>query len=193
MTFPKARLAVSACLLIAWLAYLGFLVYETRNVVVLSKPQLMVAETYAVVEVRDQDGRPNPEVEIVSASSRHGEVLMPAKVELPDLSVCTKEQGYQGPGKYLVPLNPSPNGYVIVAVPRIDPYGRQALTHGTVEAFGVFSHRVRRRLPLVEARQLQKEWEEAGYKTSLLEEEIRIYPWTPETEAQLKAFTAAMK
>src|SRR5271156_3548104 len=69
MTFPKARLAVSACLLVAWLGYLGFLVYETRDVVVLSRPQFMVAQVYAVVNVRDQQGRADSDVEVVWASS----------------------------------------------------------------------------------------------------------------------------
>ena len=198
MTFPKARLAVAACLLIGWILYLGVLVYLTRGGVVLSKPQFLIAQLYIVVDLTDgtrSGPAPNINVEKVLWSADSADEQLAGKVlPLSDISACTKENGYKGPGKYLVPLmSSSPGSYLIAPVPRVDPYGRQALTHGSVEAVGVFSHRVRRRLPLVEAREQRKEWEKAGYDVSLTEEEIRIYPWNPETEAQLASLIAAKK
>jgi hypothetical protein len=142
MTFPKARLAVSACLLVAWLGYLGFLVYETRDAVVLSRPQFMIAQVYAVVNVRDQQGRADADVEVVWASSANGEVTLPPRLLIPDVADCAKEQGYRGAGKYLLPLTSSSGNYKIAPLP-----------HGG----------------------------------------ICIYPWTPETEAQLKPFLGTKK
>src|SRR2546426_1012264 len=63
MTFPKARLVVSACLFMGWLGFLAYLVAESRTIV-LSKPQFLVAKLYVVVDVRDKDDRANPDVTV---------------------------------------------------------------------------------------------------------------------------------
>ena len=105
MTFPKARLVVSACLFLAWLGFLGFLVYQSRNLVVLSRPQFLIAQMYVVVEVRDDGGKPDPNVAV-------HEVLWVAEpadaalhnLNLLDLPACDKAHGYRGAGKYLLPL-----------------------------------------------------------------------------------------
>ena len=57
MTFPKARLVVSACLFVGWLVFL-FVLWLRSSDVILSHPQFMIAQVYAVVEIRDADGKP---------------------------------------------------------------------------------------------------------------------------------------
>jgi hypothetical protein len=123
MTFPKARLAVSACLLVAWLLYLGYLVVETRDQVVLSKPQLMVAQAYVVVDIRNGESANHPAAEVTiekvlwstdaKDKQREGQRILLA--ELLDLA---KQAGYRGPGQYLVPMNHFQNGFVMVSLPR---------------------------------------------------------------------------
>ena len=154
MTFPKARLAVSACLLIAWLLYLGYLVYQTRDVVILSKPQFMVARAYVIVDIR-QGGRldiPSEDVtfeKVLWQANPNGNLQAGQQLHVAILAECRKENGYHGPGKYLLPLLRAVPPYLIAPAPRILE-GRPA--------------------PIVV-----------------------IYPWTPETEAQLKPFLEAKK
>ena len=121
MTFPKARLAVSACLLVAWLLYLGFLVYGTRDVVVLSKPQFMIAQLYVVVDVGAGAGADGPSEDVTVdkvlwSANPADQPLTGQILHLADLEQCGKENGYHGAGKYLVPLLKSP--YRIAPVPR---------------------------------------------------------------------------
>ena len=149
MTFPKARLAVAACLLVGWLLYLGFLVYQSRDVAFLSKPQFMKAELYVVVELTDgTHGGPAPDVtveKVLWSADAADRQLAGKRLHIANIAACAKENGYKGEGKYLVPLKrPAPDSYLVVSVPRFD-------------------------------------------------EPIRIYPWTPEAEAQLNPLIAAKK
>jgi hypothetical protein len=129
MTFPKARLAVSACLFVAWLVFL-FVVWLRSSPIILSKPQFLIAELYVVVEARDERGKADPEViveEVLWASDPADEHLVNKTLRLPDLSTCGEKHGYKGAGKYLVPLVKSAGiPFRIAPVPRDDI--RQAST-----------------------------------------------------------------
>jgi hypothetical protein len=193
MTFPKARLAVSACLFVAWLFFL-FVVWLRSSPIILSKPQFLSADVFVLVEVRDERGKAAPEMmieEVLWASDPADEMLAKKSLRLADLSACRKENGYHGAGKYLVPLVKSTAAPLMIApVPRVD---YRQFTHGTVEVFGFFSHRVKRRLPITEAQSVQKDFEEAGYTTSFMQEEIRIYPWQPRLRAEVEEIVQAKK
>jgi hypothetical protein len=194
MTFPKVRLIVSACLFLAWIGFLFFLVVDSRTIV-LSKPQFLIAQLYVIVQVRDDRGKADPDVTVeeVPWSADHADQQLAGQVlHVPDLTACAKEHGYEGAGKYLLPLVKSTTApFLIAPVPHVD--SRQALTHGTVEVFGLFSHRVFRRLPVREARQEREKWRERGYTTDLTEEEIRVYPWTPDTRTQVDRLVAGKR
>lgn len=191
MTFPKARLAVSACLFVGWLVFL-FVLWLRSSAVILSKPQFMAAQAFVVVEVRDRNGIADAEVSVAEVLWSSGQ-LTEKTLHLPDLSACSKAHGYQGAGKYLLPLASVDGRLEIAPVPHIWGYPHAPPTHGTVEAPGLFSHRLARRLPLADAVKLENEWKEAGYKVSFEYEEIRIYPWTPDTRAQVESLIAAKK
>ena len=102
MTFPKARLVVSACLFVGWLVFL-FVLWLRSSSVILSHPQFMIAQVYAVVEIHDADGKPAPDVKVE-------EVLWPAEfvkkgpLNVVNLPMAGAEHGYGGAGRYLVPL-----------------------------------------------------------------------------------------
>jgi hypothetical protein len=195
MTFPKARLVVSACLFLAWLGFLLYLVIDSRKVV-LSKPQFLVAQLYAIIEAtagNPGDVHPDATVTVTQVlwSAHDADRKLEKQVlRLPDLAECTKEHGYLGAGKYLLPLIESSDGWMIASLPRF-VYRAPHPTHGTVEAFGIFSHRVARRRPIADARKLKEEWVEAGYRVQLVEEELRLYRWCSDTQAQVSELIAA--
>jgi hypothetical protein len=105
MTFPRVRLTVSAILFVAWLLYLLSLVIVSRHTIVLSRPQFLVADLTAIAEVSDDNGKPSPKVKVHPFASRDpddekldGQTI--AIANLPDAA----EQGYAGPGSYILPL-----------------------------------------------------------------------------------------
>ena len=152
MTFPKARLVVSAVLFLTWLGFLAYLV-STSTKVILSRPQFMIAQLYVVAEVREGPANDalNPEVTIDSVlwSARPADAkLVGAKVALPEIEACGKKQGNHGTGKYLFALQRTNTGdFEIAPVPHTLNFATTPATHGTLESFGVFSHHLQRRLP----------------------------------------------
>jgi hypothetical protein len=106
MTFPRARLAVSAALFLVWLGYLLLLVVMSRHTVVLSRPQLLVAELCVLAELTG-DGVPDDEVTIkgVYWSIHAGdETLKGKRVRVRNL-VDAALQGYEQPGLYILALD----------------------------------------------------------------------------------------
>src|SRR2546423_376110 len=104
MTVPKARLVAFAILFLPCIAILFYLVLETKNVSV-AKAQFLIAQAVLVVEVRGEDGRPDPRVAVKEVLWCRDPAIRPQvgqKLRLTDLLACKKEQGYTGPGDYLV-------------------------------------------------------------------------------------------
>jgi hypothetical protein len=99
------------------------LVVDSRTIV-LSKPQFMIAQLYAVVEVRDQGGKADSDVtveDVLWTADKSDQQLAGQALHVAELPVCTKEQGYQGAGKYLVPLiKANGAGFLIAPYPRVD-------------------------------------------------------------------------
>jgi hypothetical protein len=191
MTFPKARVIVAACLFLGWLGFLLYLVVNSRTVV-LSKPQFMRAQVYAIAEIQGK-GRiltgHAQIVEILWCADAADQKLVGEQIELPRMIAASESSRDAETARYLVALEKTADGkFEIAPVPHTDP--RQTMTHGTVEAFGLFSHRVMRRLPIENARMVKKEWEAEGYVANLTPEELRIYPWTPDTRAQAERLIA---
>ncbi|MCI0376240.1 MAG: hypothetical protein L0215_01405, partial [Gemmataceae bacterium] len=107
MVFPKARLAVSACLFLGWIGFLLFLVLKTRAPVILSRPQFLVSPLHVIAEVRDKNGLPDPEVTVVQVawtSDTADEKLAGVKLFVEDLPYSGPDQGWTGAGQYLLPL-----------------------------------------------------------------------------------------
>jgi hypothetical protein len=107
MTFPRARLAVSAALFLAWLGYLLYVVLASQRTIVLSRPQLLVAGLCILGDVSDDgSGKPAREVKVIDVFwSAPADLKLAGQNitvdNLPDAAV----QGYIGPGKYILPLN----------------------------------------------------------------------------------------
>lgn len=198
MTFPKARLAVSACLFLGWLGFLFFLWWQAPTVV-LSKPQFLIAQAYVVVDIKAGGRGPmgaDEEVKVVS-------VLWPEKVRqdlagqvlrIPEVASCTETSGYQRPGIYLLPLMKAPDSWIIAPVPRLEYFPREKPTHGSLEAAGIFGVRSAWRLPYDEAKKVKKDWEALGYDhVALRAEELRIYVWNADAKTQVNDLIASKK
>ena len=103
MTFPRARLVVSAALFLAWLGYLLLLVLMSRETIVLSHSQFLAADLWAIAELSDNDGKPAVKVRIVEVAFPGGNEVLKGDAEVPNLSDAGP-QGYRGPGQYILPL-----------------------------------------------------------------------------------------
>jgi hypothetical protein len=121
MTFPKARLIVSACLFLAWLGFLLFLIIDARRITI-STPQFEIAQLCVVVDVNDQEGHPDPTVtvdEVLWALMPADQQLAKKSLLLPDLLGLGRASGYRDAGKYVVPLiKTGPGAYAIAPLPR---------------------------------------------------------------------------
>ena len=107
MVSPKARLAVSAGLFLAWIGFLVYLVAQTRAPVILSRPQLLVSSLTVLAEVREKDGRPAPTIQVKKvhrALDAEDAKLDGTQITVEDLVDCGAKQGWAGPGEYIVPL-----------------------------------------------------------------------------------------
>jgi hypothetical protein len=121
MTFPKARLVVSALLFLGWL---GFLLYLrlSSGTIILSRPQFLIATVVAVADVSgDDDGlQPSVKIDEVLWSAHSSDAKLAGQtLELRELTGCDRRAGNHGPGKYILPLQKAASGkYEIVPIPR---------------------------------------------------------------------------
>ena len=107
MVFPKARLVVAALLFVAWLGFLAYLVLQTRDLIVVSRPQILVSQLCILAQVDDNHGRPSRDIsvaEVLWSESARDSALAGRHVALVDLPDIGAEQGYGGAGTYLIPL-----------------------------------------------------------------------------------------
>jgi hypothetical protein len=107
MVFPKARLAVSAGLFLAWIGFLFYLVVRTRDPVILSRPQFLVSNLVVLAEVKEDKGRPAPNIkikEVLRSADPSDQSLAGTEIQVEDLADCLKPQGWDGAQTYIVPL-----------------------------------------------------------------------------------------
>ena len=102
-----ALLAAAAGLFAAWIGYLAFLALTASHPVVLSRPQLLVADLYVTARLSAKEGKPAPEVTIDKTLwTRDEKDALPSgtQVTVANLADCGAEQGWQGEGVYVLPL-----------------------------------------------------------------------------------------
>ncbi|HEX5273325.1 MAG TPA: hypothetical protein VFW33_22670 [Gemmataceae bacterium] len=114
----RRLLYLAAGLFAAWIAYLAFLALTTGHPTVLSRPQFLVADVWAVAEVEDL-GKPIKVVEVAYAKGEAPE--KGSTIEVGNLSACKED--WKGPGRYIVPLTRDGTAYRVPAVPRSPGYG----------------------------------------------------------------------
>ncbi|MBM3993829.1 MAG: hypothetical protein FJ303_06710 [Planctomycetes bacterium] len=193
MTFPRARVAVAALLLLGWLGFLLYLVIDSPRVI-LSTPQFLLAEAYVVASVSDANGAPSEVVtvdEVLWAKSDELSRLAKKTVRLADLFGCGKSSGYVGAGKYVLPLRKSYGALEITPIPWYRGYQHGPPTHATLESAGLPPPHVVRRLPIGEALERKKVLADAGHRVQIYDEELRIYPHTAEVRSQVDKLIAS--
>jgi hypothetical protein len=122
MMSPKARLVLAASLFIAWIGWLVYLVVQSRNPVILSRPQFLVTDLYVTAHLTADDGKPSALAmidEVLWAAPGRDKPAKGTQIEVARLSKCGPKQGWQGKGLYLLPLSPAipPRIYRLVSIP----------------------------------------------------------------------------
>jgi hypothetical protein len=140
---PVVRFLMACCLFAGWMGYLVYLAATAGKPVVLSRPQLLVSKLDVLARIDSPD-----EPVVVE------EVLLRAEgVEAPDagdeLTIANLRQckrlphaeedpekvplDWTGPGVYLLPLQPTPDGrrFVVAEVPPSPGYPPPAFPRGT--------------------------------------------------------------
>jgi hypothetical protein len=123
MKVPHVVLALAAIFFLAWIGWLAYLVAISQNVVILSRPQLLVADLWVIGDVAaEPDGRPRSTIsirEVVwSAPSAKVDGKQMQVRDLPDLG---PENGWNGPGEYILPLSVHKNGKEEYSVTLLPP------------------------------------------------------------------------
>ena len=118
---PRQRLYLAGFFFLAWIGYLAYLVSITREPVVLSRPQFLVADLYVLAELgaaKEDEDVPISEVKIVEVawpanfSKLAGETIL-----VKGLDLCTTSNGWVGPGTYILPLTKGPKQYALTEIP----------------------------------------------------------------------------
>src|SRR4051794_32082484 len=99
MVYPRARLAVAASLFLAWLLFLLYLVIISRDMIVVSRPQILVAELCVLAEVSSANNGPDENVEVRSVLAPAAEKALEGKsIRVEGLDEFDKAKGWRGPG-----------------------------------------------------------------------------------------------
>jgi hypothetical protein len=124
---PRARLGLAGVLFALWIGYLGFLAATTTRPVVLSRPQLLVSSLYVIADLKA--GKEGPEEDVVvrrSGGPAAKEVKEGERLTILGLAQLGKDEGWEEPGEYILPLSRQPNGsYRITPTPRSPGYARE--------------------------------------------------------------------
>ena len=114
MKSAKLRLVLAAAAFAAWIAFLFYLAFTTRNPVVLARPQFLAATLDAIVEI-DNPSALQVKVLEVHWPEKERE-LVGQTISIANLAEC---DGWKGPGSYIVPLvRQGKDTYLVAATPR---------------------------------------------------------------------------
>jgi hypothetical protein len=120
MGFAKARLLVAVLALFAWVGYVAYQALAYGRFPVVSHSQLLVSTVDVVADVTaDDDGRPVPKVHVTEVHWPAGRKDLAGQ----DVTVTniqdTVGSGFQGPGRYVLPLVGGEGGiYRVAGLPR---------------------------------------------------------------------------
>lgn len=103
---------------VVWITYLAVLAFSTRHAIILSRPQLIAADTIVIADIQE----PSEEVEIVRVI-RGDPNLKPKNILIVENLPGLIDGGlsWDGPGKYILPLQRLDNGHYKVAPTGISP------------------------------------------------------------------------
>jgi hypothetical protein len=120
MSKARLRLIIAAVLFCGWLGFLAFLAATASQPVILSRPQFLGADAHVVVQLTGGETPDNAAtIERVFWSHEEDSALKDGlEIDIMGLEICHSEQGWQGPGAYLLPLKKGMNNsYHLYPVP----------------------------------------------------------------------------
>jgi hypothetical protein len=130
----KLGLVLAATAFACWIAYLFYLALPRLTgtpMVVLSRPQFLVATYDVIAQVESLDGRP-PQVtvqEVPWPRTEQAQALVGKTIEVTNLPQCL---GWSGPGLYLLPLvsvDDQDAKYRVTETPRSPGYDKPGRPH----------------------------------------------------------------
>lgn len=119
MRMARLRLMLAALAFSAWIGWLAYLAATATRPTVLSRPQILLAPTDVLADVKAGTDGPEAEVTIQQVYWPTGdpEQLQGKKITVVDLPRIAPD-GWTGPGQYLLPLaRIDDKTYRVVAVP----------------------------------------------------------------------------
>jgi hypothetical protein len=105
MTRSRVVLIGSVVLFLGWLCWLGYLVAKTTRPTVLSRPQFLVAEVYVIADLEGEETPADVATVKQVVWAAPGVDLPREKVPVKNLSGVKAEQGWHGPGGYILALS----------------------------------------------------------------------------------------
>lgn len=123
---PLFLLLVSL-LLAGWIGWLAYLAYSTTRPIVLARPQFLISQFDVITHVEATDGGPDPRVtvaEVIFDRDGAAAIKQGSKLEIGNLANLTRHEGWQGPGRYILPLiKEGEKRYRLAPIPRSPGYG----------------------------------------------------------------------
>jgi hypothetical protein len=137
----RVRLVVCAALFVAWIGYLVYLAVTTTRPVILSRPQFLTADLYVIATVQGGGAGDAPAaaatIRQVVWSRYRDDLQEKDKIPLANLPESGPEQGWAGPGEYILPLTRTGAGkrptYQVTPIPRSPGYLPPAANPRTFE------------------------------------------------------------
>ena len=114
------RLVLAAALFVAWIGMLAILAATTTRPVVLSRPQFLVSDIDVIAQIIQGTHGPDHEVTIkeVHWLEKENDKLTGKKISVLNLDQC---DGWQGPGRYILPLKKTGPDAFVVPLPGPSP------------------------------------------------------------------------
>lgn len=207
----KLRLAVAVCLFLGWISWLAYLVATTRNPVILSRPQFIVADLWIRCQLEGVGNTPQPTLvvrEVLWARDPKDQGLVEKQITVEDLDKVDRDFGWAGPGDYLLPLQKNKDGkkagFRLAALPPspgfspafllIDPgKNKDKVAEQIVQSTGLDLQAAKEKVehtpsvlkvpPNLDRDRFERKLKELG---ATLRNEMRIYLATPEALQQLQ-------
>jgi hypothetical protein len=129
MKRSRLRLAVAATLFVGWLSWLVYLAATGTDDVVLSRPQFLVANVHVVAKLGGENTPAGDAVvqKVFWDVRGKGKLSPGEKIKITNLPECV-DQGWMGPGEYILALMSDKDTYRVAPTPRTPgyPHGRNA-------------------------------------------------------------------
>jgi hypothetical protein len=127
MKAARWRLGLAAAGFLAWIGWLAYLAATTTHPLVLSRPQFLQADYYVIADVNESQDRPDSHVQVADIYPGHKKPgKTPKHIVVENLPEMGEENGWDGPGRYILPLVKSsatrPDVFVVARIPRSPGY-----------------------------------------------------------------------